>query len=67
LITKYKLPPLIPHGNREMYATFGVDEGAFECRVENYKVFLGDEFKKHLKKEDIKLVGYRAIRDAMRS
>ena len=133
LTTQYKLPPLIPHGNRETYAAFGVDEDTFEmvkamtdyletqgvpmqdfatglplddprdqlnvakrmvselkpgithfllhpsvdtpelraitpdweCRVENYKVFLSDEFKKHLEKEDIKLIGYRAIRDAM--
>lgn len=38
----------------------------WECRVANYNVFLSDEFRKHLEQEDIKLVGYRAIRDAMR-
>lgn len=135
LISKYRLPPLIPHGDKEMYASFGVDEATYEmvkamtdyliqqnipmvdfatglpldnpknqlalakrmfselkpglthfiihpsidtpelraitpdweCRVENYKVFLSDEFKKHLENEDIKLIGYRAVREAMRN
>ncbi len=134
LITKYKLPPLIPHGNAEMYRSFGVDESTYElivamtaylegqsipmvdyatglpldapdrqfelakkmvselkpglthfllhpsidtpelraitpdweCRVANYNVFLRDEFKQHLEREGIHLIGYRAVRDAMR-
>jgi len=32
----------------------------------NYNVFLSEEFKKTLEREDIKLIGYRAVRDAMR-
>jgi predicted glycoside hydrolase/deacetylase ChbG (UPF0249 family) len=135
LISKYKLPPLIPRGDEEVYRSFGVDDATFqmvkgltdyletqgipmvdfamglpldepknqmevarkmlselkpglthfilhpsidtpelraitpdwECRVENYKVFLSDELKKHLEKEDIKLIGYRQVREAMRS
>ncbi len=135
LVSQYRLPPLIPRGNRETYQSFGVDEGTFamvaalteyldsqgipmvdfatglplddpkdqltvakkmfselkpglthfiihpsidtpelraitpdwECRVANYKVFMSDEFKKHLEKENIKLIGYRAVREAMRS
>jgi predicted glycoside hydrolase/deacetylase ChbG (UPF0249 family) len=38
----------------------------WQCRVENYKVFLSDELKKHLEKENIRLIGYRRLRDAMR-
>ena len=134
LITKYQLPPLIPHGDQAMYESFGVDESTYEmiaamtaylegqgipmvdfamglpldeptgqldlakkmisalrpglthfiihpsidtpelraitpdweCRVANYKTFLSEEFKKHLEREGIKLIGYRAVRDAMR-
>jgi predicted glycoside hydrolase/deacetylase ChbG (UPF0249 family) len=36
-------------------------------RVENYKAFMSDELKKFIEQEDIKLIGYRQIRDAMRS
>lgn len=39
----------------------------WECRVENYKVFLSDEFKQMLEREGIHLIGYRLVRDAMRS
>jgi hypothetical protein len=39
----------------------------WKCRVENYRVFLSDDFRKHLEAEDIRLIGYRQIRDAMRS
>lgn len=134
LIAKYRLPPLIPHGDKAMYESFGVDESTYEliaamtdylegqgiplvdfamglpldeptgqlalakkmisalkpglthfiihpsmdtpelraitpdweCRVENYKTFLSEAFKKHLEREGIKLIGYRAVRDAMR-
>jgi predicted glycoside hydrolase/deacetylase ChbG (UPF0249 family) len=134
LITKYQLPPLIPHGDAEAYQSFGVDESTYELiaamttylegqgipmvdfamglpledardqltvakkmvsdlkpglthfllhpsidtpelraitpdwesRVANYKTFLSDEFKQHLEREGIKLIGYRAVRDAMR-
>ena len=38
----------------------------WESRVENYNVFMSDELKKFLEREDIKLIGYRQIRDAMR-
>jgi predicted glycoside hydrolase/deacetylase ChbG (UPF0249 family) len=135
LVTKYQLPPLIPHGDAEAYQSFGVDESTYElivamtaylegqgipmvdfatglpldapdgqlevakkmvselkpglthfllhpsidtpelraitpdweCRVANYNVFLSEEFKRHLEREDIKLIGYRAVRDAMRA
>ena len=39
----------------------------WECRVENYRVFLSDEFKKLLEQENLKLVGYRQVREAMRN
>jgi predicted glycoside hydrolase/deacetylase ChbG (UPF0249 family) len=39
----------------------------WESRVANYNVFMSDDLKKFLESEDIKLIGYRAIRDAMRS
>jgi predicted glycoside hydrolase/deacetylase ChbG (UPF0249 family) len=135
LITKYQLPPLIPHGDAEAYQSFGVDASTYELiaamtaylegqvipmvdfamglpvdapkgqlalakkmvselkpglthfllhpsidtpelraitpdwesRVANYNVFLSDEFKQHLERESIKLIGYRAVRDAMRA
>ena len=38
----------------------------WRARVANYKAFMSDELKKFLESEDIKLIGYRAIRDAMR-
>lgn len=135
LITKYRLPPLIPKGNEEDYRSFGVDASAFEavqammeylegqgiplvdyamglplddprdqletarrmfgglgaglthfiihpstdtpelraitpdweCRVANYKTFLSEDFKKMVEKEGIKLIGYKQVREAMRS
>lgn len=39
----------------------------WESRVANYNVFMSDELKMFLESEDIKLIGYRAIRDAMRA
>jgi hypothetical protein len=39
----------------------------WESRVANYNVFMSDELKKFLEEEDIKLIGYRALRDAMRN
>jgi hypothetical protein len=38
----------------------------WEGRVENYKTFMSDELKIFLEREDIKLIGYRPIREAMR-
>ena len=37
------------------------------ARVANYNAFMSDELKKFLGGEDIKVIGYRAIRNAMRS
>ncbi len=39
----------------------------WRARVANYNAFMSDELKKFLESEDIKLIGYRAIRNAMRS
>ena len=38
-----------------------------ESRVANYKVFMSDELKKFIESEDIKPIGYRQIRDAVRA
>lgn len=38
----------------------------WESRVANYETFMSDELKKFIESEDIKPIGYRAIRDAMR-
>jgi predicted glycoside hydrolase/deacetylase ChbG (UPF0249 family) len=38
----------------------------WESRVANYSVFMSDELKKFLEREDFKLIGYRPIRDALR-
>lgn len=38
----------------------------WQSRVTNYRVFMNDGMKKFLESEDIKGIGYRAIRDAMR-
>jgi predicted glycoside hydrolase/deacetylase ChbG (UPF0249 family) len=135
LVSRHRLPPLIPRPDEAAYRSFGVDPQMFEmvkalgdyleaegipmldqavglplddpkdqlqvakrmlselkpglthfllhpsvdtpelraitpdwmCRVENYKAFLSDELKQHLEKEDIRLIGYRRVRDAMRS
>ncbi|MGE5463611.1 MAG: polysaccharide deacetylase family protein [Syntrophothermus sp.] len=37
------------------------------ARVANYNAFRSDELKKFLEREDIKIIGYRAVRDAMRN
>ena len=38
----------------------------WESRVANYNVFMSDELKMFIESEDIRLIGYRPIRDAMR-
>ena len=38
----------------------------WESRVSNYNTFMSDELKKFIEGEDIHLIGYRPIRDAMR-
>src|SRR5215212_2980927 len=38
----------------------------WESRVSNYNIFMSDELKKFIEDEDIHLIGYRAIREAMR-
>ena len=39
----------------------------WESRVANYKTFMSDELKKFIEQEDITLIGYRKIRNAIRS
>ncbi|HSL45564.1 MAG TPA: polysaccharide deacetylase family protein, partial [Anaerolineales bacterium] len=39
----------------------------WESRVANYNVFMSDELKKFIESQDIKLIGYRQIRHAMRN
>jgi len=39
----------------------------WESRVANYNVFMSNELKMFLESEDLKLIGYRQIRDAMRN
>ena len=39
----------------------------WESRVANYNTFMSDELKKFIEQEDIKLIGYRQIRSAIRS
>ena len=39
----------------------------WESRVANYKVFMSDDLKKFIESEDIKPIGYRQLRDAMRN
>lgn len=39
----------------------------WQARVANYNAFMSDDLKKFLEQEDIKLIGYRQIRNAMRS
>ena len=38
----------------------------WESRVSNYNTFMSDELKQFIEREDIQLIGYRQIRDAMR-
>ena len=39
----------------------------WESRVSNYNTFMSDELKTFIEGEDIKLIGYRQLRDAMRN
>jgi predicted glycoside hydrolase/deacetylase ChbG (UPF0249 family) len=39
----------------------------WQARVANYNAFISDELKKFIEGEDIKLIGYRQIREAMRN
>lgn len=39
----------------------------WRARVANYNAFMSDEMKKLIEQEGLKLIGYRAIRDAMRN
>jgi len=39
----------------------------WRARVANYNAFMSDELKMFLESEDFKLIGYRALRDAMRN
>lgn len=39
----------------------------WESRVANYNIFMSDELKGFIESEDIKLIGYRQIRNAMRN
>ena len=39
----------------------------WESRVANYNIFMSDELKAFIEREDFKLIGYRAIRDALRN
>lgn len=38
----------------------------WRARVANYNAFMSDDLKKFIEREDIKVIGYRALRDAMR-
>ena len=38
----------------------------WQARVANYNAFMSDDLKHFIEQEDIKLIGYRQIRDAMR-
>ena len=39
----------------------------WQARVANYNAFMSDDLKHFIEQEDIKLIGYRQIRDAMRA
>jgi len=39
----------------------------WESRVANYNTFMSDELKEFIASEDIKPIGYRQIRNAMRN
>ena len=39
----------------------------WQARVANYNAFMSDELKKFTESSDLKLIGYGAIRDAMRN
>jgi predicted glycoside hydrolase/deacetylase ChbG (UPF0249 family) len=38
----------------------------WESRVSNYNTFMSDEIKKFIEAEDLKLIGYRPVREALR-
>ena len=37
------------------------------ARVANYNAFMSDDLKKFIEREDIKVIGYRVLRDALRN
>ena len=39
----------------------------WESRVANYRVFMSDELKIFLEREDVRSIGYRPLREAMRA
>jgi predicted glycoside hydrolase/deacetylase ChbG (UPF0249 family) len=39
----------------------------WQARVANYNAFMSDDLKKFIESEDVKLIGYRQIRDALRN
>ena len=39
----------------------------WRARVANYNAFMSDELKKFIESEDIRVIGYRALREALRS
>lgn len=39
----------------------------WQARVANYNAFMSDELKKFIEQADLKLIGYRQLRDAMRA
>jgi chitin disaccharide deacetylase len=38
----------------------------WESRVANYNVFMSDDLRMFMENEDVRLIGYRQLRDAMR-
>jgi chitin disaccharide deacetylase len=60
-ITHFVLHPSIDTDELRSIAT------DWESRVANYNTFMSDELKMFIEQEDIKLIGYRQIRNAMRS
>lgn len=52
-----------PEMDMGVHATLNAE---WENRVSNYNTFMSDELKKFIEDEDIKLIGYRLVRDAMR-
>ena len=60
-ITHFVLHPSIDTPELRAIAT------DWESRVANYNIFMSDELKKFIEREDFKLIGYRAIRDALRN
>ena len=60
-ITHFVLHPSIDTAELRSFAP------DWESRVSNYNTFMSDKLKKFIEGEDIKLIGYRQIRDAMRN